>query len=166
MANTVNPRGFSPVQPILRMRNYVKTSNGKIFPGDAVVLRPDGKAYVSATAGTTIAGVAAAYATAAATNVLVYDDPAQQYYIQDDGVSGTLAQADIGAGFNIVVTAGNTTYLKSAQALDTDTKNTATAARACVLLGFHPDDTVGKNVRCRVSFNYAKNPQTRGSTFM
>ena len=166
MANTANPRGFSPVQPILRMREYVKGTATKFFPGDAVVLRPDGKLYVAATAGTTLAGVAVGYSTAAATRALIYDDPNQQYYIQDDGVGGTLAQADIGAGMDIVVTAGNTTFLKSAQAADTSTKNTATGARALLLLGFHPDDTVGKYVRCRVVFNAAKNPQTRGSTFM
>lgn len=166
MANTANPRGFEPVQPILRMRYYVKGTASKIYPGDAVVLRPDGKVYVAATGGTTLAGVAASYKTAAETSVLVMDDPDQQYYIQDDGVGGTLAQADIGAGFNIVVTAGNATFLKSAQALDTSTKNTATAANAAVLLGFHPSDEVGKYVRCRVVFNKAKNPQTRGSVFM
>jgi len=81
-------------------------------------------------------------------------------------VAATLAQADIGAGFDITVTAGNTTFLKSAQSLDTSTKSTATAARTLLLLGFHPDDTVGKYVRCRVVFNAAKNPQTRGTSFM
>jgi hypothetical protein len=165
MANTANPRGFTPVQPIVRMREYVKTSNGTIYPGDALALRPDGKVYVAATSGTTFIGVAAAYATATQAKVLVYDDPTQQFYIQDDGVGGTLAQADIGAGFDVVVTAGNATFLKSAQALDTSTKNTATAARAVVLLGFHPSDEVGKYVRCRVRWNFAKVPGTRGSTF-
>ena len=166
MANTANPRGFSPVQPILRMREYVRGTAAKWYPGDALAMRPDGKVYVAATSGTTILGVSVGYTSAAATRGLVYDDPNQQYYIQDDGVGGTLAQADIGSGMDIVVTAGNATFLKSAQAADTSTKNTATAARALLLLGFHPDDTVGKYVRCRVVFNAAKNPQTRGSTFM
>lgn len=148
------------------MRSYVKGTAAKIYPGDAVVLRPDGKVYVAATTGSTLLGVSAQYATAAATRILVNDDPNQQYYIQDDGVGGTLAQADIGAGFDIVVTAGNATFLRSAHALDTSTKNTATAARCLVLLGFHPDDAVSDNVRCRVTFNKAKMSQTRGSTFM
>lgn len=165
MANTANPRGFSPVQPILRMREYVKGTATKLFPGDAVKLRPDGKAYVAVTAGATLAGVAASYATAAATSVLLYDDPQQQYYIQDDGVGGTLAQADIGGGMNIVVTAGNATFLKSAQAADTSTINTATGTRVLTLLGFHPDDTVGKYVRCRVIFTPGTTIQGR-STFM
>ena len=166
MANTQNPRGFSPVQPILRMRYYAKTSAQIMYPGDALVMRPTGLAHVSATAGTTFIGVAAAYAATASTTVLVYDDPNQQFYIQDDGDSATLAAADRGAGMDITVTAGTATWLKSKQALDTSTKNTATAARACLLLGFHPDDTVGKYVRCRVVFNKAKFAQTRGSTFM
>lgn len=165
MANRVNPRGFEPVQPILRMREYVKGTAAKFFPGDAIVLRPDGKVYVAATAGATIAGVAAKYVTAAGTRALLYDDPQQQYYIQDDGVGGTLAQADIGSGFNIVVTAGNATYLKSAQALDTSTKNNATGTRVLTLLGFHPDDEVSDNVRCRVIFTPGTTVQGR-STFM
>lgn len=165
MANTANPRGFSPVQPILRMREYVKGTATKFYPGDALVLRPDGKVYLSATGGATVVGVAAKYVTAAATRALIYDDPQQQYYIQDDGVGGTLAQADIGTGMNIVVTAGNATFLKSAQAADTSTKNAATGARTLILLGFHPDDEVGKYVRCRVTFAPALTVQGR-STFM
>jgi hypothetical protein len=165
MANTANPRGFSPVNPIIRSHYYAKTSAQIIYPGDAVVMRPTGLVHVSGVSGTTFVGVAAAYAATAATSVLVMDDKSQQYYIQDDGVAGTLAVADMGAGFDIVVTAGTATWIKSKQALDTSTKSTATAARALVLLGFHPDDTVGKYIRCRVSFNAAKFIQTRGSTF-
>jgi hypothetical protein len=147
------------------MREYVKGTAAKFYPGDAIVVRPDGKVYVAATAGATLAGVAVAYATAAATRALLYDDPQQQYYIQDDGVGGTLAQSDIGTGANIVVTAGNATYLKSSQSLDTSTKNAATGTRVLTLLGFHPDDTVGKNVRCRVIFTPGTTVQGR-STFM
>ncbi len=163
MANINNPRGFSPVNAVLRMREYVKGTAAAIYPGDAVGLRPDGKVYVAVTGSTTIAGVAQAYATAAATRVLVADHPDQQWYIKDDGVGGTLAQADVGAGFNIVVTAGNATFLKSAHAVDTSTKNTATAASALRLLGFHPSDEVGKYVRCRVRFTDANMIQTKAA---
>lgn len=163
MANPVNPRGFEPVNPILRMHYYTKGTATAIYPGDACGLRPDGKVYVAVTGATTVAGVAAAYVTATGTKVLLYDDPDQQYYIRDDGVGGTLAAADIGTGFNIVVTAGNATFLKSSQALDTSTKNAATAATPLKLLGFHPDDEVGKNVRCRIKFNDANLYQTRAA---
>lgn len=163
MANVNNPRGFSVVNPIIRMREYVKGTAAAIYPGDAVGMRPDGKVYVAVTGSTTIAGVAQAYATAAATRVLLADHPDQQYYIKDDGVGGTLAQADIGAGFNIVVTAGNATFTKSAHALDTSTKNNATGATPIRLLGFHPSDEVGKYVRCRIRFVDANMLQTKAA---
>jgi hypothetical protein len=166
MPNVQNPRGFSPVQPIIRMHYYAKTSAQIIYPGDAVVMRPTGLVHVAATSGTTFVGVAAAYAATAATSVLVMDSKEQEYYIQDDGVSGTLAVADFGSGFDITVTAGTATWNKSKQSVKTSTKSNATAARALLLLGFHPDDTVGKYVRCRVVFNAAKFVQTRGSIFM
>jgi hypothetical protein len=163
MANVVNPRGFSPVNPILRMREYVKGTATPIYPGDVVSLATDGKVYIRATGNTTLAGVAASYKKATDTKVLVMDHMDQQYYIQDDGVGGTLAQASIGNGFNIVMTAGNATFLKSAQALDTSTANAGTGARSVVLLGFHPNDEVGKNVRCRVRIKPAANIQERDS---
>lgn len=163
MANVNNPRGFEPVQPILRMREYVKGTATAIYPGDAVSLATDGKIYLRATGNTTLAGVAVSYKKATDTKVLVYDDMDQQYYIKDDGVGGTLALANFGNGFNIVMTTGNATFLKSAQALDTSTANAATGTRQVVLLGFHPDDEVGKYVRCRVRIKPAANIQERDS---
>jgi hypothetical protein len=168
MPNVANARGFSPVHsgPGLTMNYYAKTSARIMYPGDALILKADGLTYIAATTGVTIAGVCAAYAATNATRVLVYNDPNQQYYIQDDGIGATLAAADIGSGFNITVTAGTATWLKSTQSLDTSTKNNATGARPLLLLGYHPDDTVGKYVRCRVTFNKALMAQTRGSTFV
>ena len=155
MANVVNPRGFSPVNPIIRMREYVKSTAAAIYPGDMLSLATDGKVYIRATGNTTLVGVAMTYKTAASTDkILVADHPDQQYYIQDDGVGGTLAQTNVGNGFNIVMTAGNATFLKSSQALDTSTASgTTTATLQVKLLGFHPNDEVGKNVRCRVRVN-------------
>lgn len=154
MANTANPRGFSPANPILRMHYHKKTTSQIMYPGDAVSLAADGKVYLRSTGNTTLAGVVAGYAAAATTDVLLFDDPDQQYYIQDDGVSGTLSQASVGNGFNIVMTAGTATWNKSKQALDTDTGSATTSATLQLrLLGFHPSDEVGKYVRCRVKFN-------------
>jgi hypothetical protein len=168
MPNVNNPRGFSPVHsgPGLTMNYYAKTSAKIMYPGDAVVVRSDGLAYTAGTNSTTIAGVAAAYAATAARQVLVYNDPNQQYYIQDDGIAATLTPADIGAGFSITVSPGSATWNKSTHALDTSTRSTGTAARPLLLLGLHPDDQVGKYVRCRVTFNKAMMLQTRGSVFV
>lgn len=164
MANINNPRGFSPVNPILRMRYYTKGTATAMYPGDIVSLATDGKVYLRASGNTTLAGVVVGYKTATDTSVLLYDHPDQQYYIRDDGVSGTLSQASIGNGFNIVMTTGNATFLKSAQALDTNTGSGTTSATLQVkLLGFHPDDTVGKYVRCRVRINPLAHIQERAT---
>lgn len=160
MANTANPRGLEPVQPILRMRYYTKGTNAAIYPGDVVKMGTDGKVVVSTAGSVEQVGVAQAYASATATSVLVLDDPHQQYYVQDDGVGGTLAQTNVGNNADIVATAGSTTYFRSKQSLDTSGVTSATANLR--ILGFHPDDTIGKYVRCRVLLNEMHQTKTAG----
>ena len=164
MANVNNPRGFEPVQPILRMREYTKgtAATAIFYPGDVVGLRPDGLVNLIATATTTIAGVVVGYTKAATTKVLLMDDMDQQYYIKDDGVGATLAQSSVGNVANIVMTTGNATFLKSSQSLDTSTAVATTSATFQLrILGFHPDDEIGKYVRVRVRFNSLANYQER-----
>jgi hypothetical protein len=164
MANINNPRGFEPVAPILRMQEYTKGTATAMYPGDIVSLATDGKVYVRATGNATLAGVVMSYRTAANTRVLLADHPDQQYYLKDDGVGGTLAAANIGNGANLVMTAGNATFLKSAVALDTSTVSGTTSATLQVkILGFHPDDEVGKYVRCRVRVNPLAHIQERAT---
>lgn len=151
MANPNNPRGFEPIQPILRMNRYTKTTAAAIFPGDAVSLPTSGKVAVTTAGNIEMVGVAAAYAAAADTDVLVMDSPDQQYYCRDDGVGGTLAVASIGGNLDHVATAGDTTFFKSKHALDTSTITTAAAGFR--VIGIHPDDEVGKYARFRVVIN-------------
>lgn len=162
MANVANPRGFSPVNPILRMQYYTKGTAAAMYPGDVVSLAGDGKVYLRTTGNTTLAGVVMGYKSATDTTVLLADHMDQQYYLQDDGVGGTLAQTSIGGAANVVMTAGNATFLKSAQALDTSTFSATTSVALQVkILGFHPSDEVGKYVRCRVRINPRANIQER-----
>jgi hypothetical protein len=151
MANTANPRGFELIGSPLSLNYYIKTTSAAIYPGEAVVMASDGKVIRVAAGGLEAVGVAQSYAAAATTTVLVADSPLQEYYIQDDGVSGTLAVTSIGLNADIVATAANTTFLKAKMSLDTNTAVTSTFQLR--ILGFHPDDEVGKYIRCRVRFN-------------
>jgi hypothetical protein len=133
------------------MHRYPKSTAAAIYRGDLVVLPTAGKVAVAAAGGVEIVGVAAQYASAADTTVAVYNDPDQHYYIKDDGASATLARTDVGKNADIVATTGDTTFLHSKHVLDTDSATIATAQLR--ILDFHPDDEVGKYVRCRVVIN-------------
>ncbi len=151
MANTAAPFGFRLIQPLLGANWYVKGTNAAIYQGDLVKTATAGKAVVATAGDIELLGVAMGYAAATATSVLIADNPDQQYYIQDDGVGGTLAVTSINLNADVVATAGNATFLASRHSLDTS--NAQTTAANLRILGFHPDDTVGKYVRCRVVIN-------------
>ena len=157
MANTDNPNGASPASRVLRMTLYPKSTAAAIYKGDFVTIPAAGK-VAAVTAGLAeVLGVSVGHALAGDTEILVYDDPDQTFYIQDDGTGGTLAAADVGLNADIVATAGNTTFLKSQMELDTSSKQTTT--QQLRLLGKHPSDSWAKQVRCLVVINehvYAK----------
>src|SRR5574342_1330829 len=94
MANADNPRGAYPAGAVLTMRWYPKTA-AAIFPGDLVVADANGLVSSATAGGIELLGVAVTYEPAADAEVLVYDDPDQQYYMQDDA-SWTAAEARIG----------------------------------------------------------------------
>lgn len=157
MANVRNRKGLELATPLMSSHWYPKSTAAALFPGDAVVMAATGKVGRAAAGGVEILGANLAYAAATATDVLVADDPDQQYYINDDGAGGTLAATDVGLNFDIVVAAGNTTTLKSNMELDTNTG--ATTNGQLRLLDKHPDDDWADYVRCRVVINehhYAK----------
>lgn len=122
MANSDRPSGLRPYGAILRCTPY--TAGAVIYPGDAVHLEADGKVD-PAVASEAIIGVAATYASADGDEVLVWDDPDQKFVVQDDGVSATLSQTNVGRNYNIVATAGNSTYKQSRMELDADSGATA-----------------------------------------
>lgn len=152
MANVNNPRGLEPVQPLLGMHRYPKSTAAAIYPNDAVILLTSGKVGVATAGSIELLGAAMQYATATDEFILVADDPDQQYYIKDDGVGGTLARTDVAKNADLEVTGtGGATYLKSSHRLDTS--GVTIAAAQLRILDFHPDDEVGKYVRCRVVIN-------------
>lgn len=115
MANSDRPAGLRPYGAILRCTPY--TAGATIYPGDAVHMEADGKVD-PAVASEAIIGVAATYASADGEEVLVWDHPEQRYVVQDDGVSATLSQTSVGLNYNLVATAGNSTYKVSRMELD------------------------------------------------
>lgn len=151
MANSNKPQGFRPVGRVLRCRPY--TAGAAIYPGDAVKVSSDGKVD-PASASDALLGVAASYASADGVEVLVYDHPDQEFVVQaDDGT--TLAQADVGLNFNIVATAGNSTYKRSRMELDSSSGVTTPSTLPLRLLGYSREqgNTAGEFAECIVVIN-------------
>ena len=126
MANLDRPKGFVIYGDVKHLGLY--QSGSEVFPGDAVVLAGDGRIDTAAAGdGTQLLGIAANYASAADVDVMVYDDPDQEFSIQMDE-SEFNVQDDIGESCNIVATAGNATYKHSRHEADSsDIAVTATA---------------------------------------
>lgn len=150
MPNTNAPFGAVAVGPILCANVYPKATNAAIYPGDFVKLTAAGTAAVATAGDVELLGVALGYAAASAAEVLVADDPDQQYYVQDSGSGGTLTASAVGNNVDLVATAGNATYLRSRHAAS----SVATSATAQLrILDKHPADEWGKYVRLRVMIN-------------
>src|SRR5574341_624363 len=112
------PRGFIPCGRILTTHEYIATA-GAIYPGDLVAMSPTGKVIVATAGSTQLVGVSAAYKKTNGTTVLFYDDPDQQYWVQDDGSGSTvLVTTHIGLSADVLATAANTTLIKSQHELD------------------------------------------------
>jgi hypothetical protein len=158
MANLDQPMGFSPKGDVKRCREYVAAS--AIYPGDCVTLDSAGKAAVAA-AGNPLLGVAAEYASGDGQPVKVWDDPDQEFMGQADG-SDVDAQTDIGLNYNILATAGNTSYKISRQEIDSSTGATNSDQQLKLLrIDPRPDNALGAQVDCIVIVN---NHQLKGGT--
>lgn len=151
MPNQRNPAGAVPIGPILQANVYPKATNAAIYPGDFVVMRAAGDVAVATAGNAELLGVALGYAAASAAEVLVADDPDQQYYLQDDGVGGTLAATHVGNNINLKADPGNSTYLRSRHAAAAN--SVTTAAAQLRILDKHPADDWGKYTRLRVVVN-------------
>jgi hypothetical protein len=147
------PRGFLPFGRIISTHHYVGGATA-IYPGDLVVMNAGGKVTVAAAGGTQIMGVAASYKTATGTTVIVYDDPDQQFIVQDDATGTTvLTQAAVGLNFDILATTGSATLLKSKHELARGGASTTqtTASAQLRLLGII--SATGANSLVRVQLN-------------
>lgn len=150
MANKDIPRGFEPVGKV--RQSIELTAGGRIFPGDCVHFEADGKVDAAA-ANEAIAGVALSYADADGDPVLVCTDPNQLYRVQADE-DDIDAQTDINLNYDILATAGDTTYKQSRQELDSDSGNTtATLQLKLLKVEARPDNALGAQVDCIVKIN-------------
>ena len=151
MANSDKPRGFRPYGDIIRVVPY--TAGAAVYPGDAVHLENDGKVD-PAVASEALLGVAASYAAADGDEVLVWDSPDQKFIVQSDNGT-TLAQTAVGLNYNIVDTAGDSTYKQSRQELDSDSGATTPSTLPLRLIAFDREqgNAAGEFAECIVQIN-------------
>lgn len=149
MANADRPKGFRPAGKVLNQRVYV--AGGTVYPGDAVKMNNAG-AIVVAAASDALIGVAAAYATSG-NEVAVWDDPDQEFEVQADEAEVD-AQTDVGLNYNIVATAGNSTYKMSRMELDSSTQATdSVLPLRLVAISRAVGNAGGAQAKCRVKIN-------------
>lgn len=159
MANVDRPKGLRPYGDVLRETPYI--AGATIYPGDAVHMEDDGKVD-PATASESIIGVAATYASADLSEVIVWDDPDQKFIVQAD-TGTTLAQTAVGLNYDIVATAGNSTYRVSRMELDSDSGATSSVL-PLRLLAFDKavGNAAGEHADCVVMINNHQASQGAG----
>jgi hypothetical protein len=179
MANANNPRGFVPIRNAGSTGEtggvemfYVPASDGTaLYIGDPVVRNGSADAagvpaVVMATAGGAITGIVEGFvpngtvdiagyrAASTAAYVLVRTDPDTLYEIQEDGVGGQLAAADIGLNADFIVAAGTAYNKRSGTMLDTSTKaTTITLPLKIMSLAQRPGNDFGAYAKVWVKIN-------------
>jgi len=149
MANRDQPQGARPLGEARRVQEY--TAGAEVFPGDFVHLEADGLVDPSVVA-ENILGVALDHATASGQLLKVSVDPEQIYVIQADG-SDVDAQTDIGNTFEILATAGDTTYNQSRMEVDSSTFGTSTQQLVLIGIDNRDDNALGAQVDCLIKIN-------------
>jgi len=151
MANPDRPQGATPKDQVKRQAEYV--AGARCFPGDLVSMQDDGKVDPSSGGTEKPLGVCMSYADADGDKMLVADHPDQRWIIQADEADID-AQTDIGLNYNLVSTAGDTTYNISRQELDSSS-GAITATLPLRLLSVEPraDNALGAQVECIVVIN-------------
>lgn len=148
MANKDLPCGFVPHGRVLHAQIYQAGST--IYPGDMVRLASDGQVD-AVTAGQTMIGAAIGYATVGQ-DILVSDAKEQVYICQADETEVD-AQTDVGNVFDVVATAGDSTYKVSRQELDSSTVSTTSGGLLLIGTEGRVGDALGTNVKCLVRIN-------------
>ncbi len=150
MANANRPQGFRPSGDALRESPY--TAAGTIYPGDLVKMDNSGRIVVCAAGVAGSVGVAVNYA-ASASEVMVWDHPDQKFVVQaDDGT--TLAQTGVGLNYDLVATAGNSTYRQSRMELDSDSAATDSNLPLRLLgVSREVNSAIGEFAKCVVRIN-------------
>lgn len=179
MANANTPRGLVPLRDAGSQPHnggvemfYVPASDATaLYIGDPVIKNGSSDAaglagVIMATAGGAITGVVVGFmpngttdimgyrAASTAAYVLVNTDPDTLYEIQEDGVGGQLAAADIGLNADFIVAAGSVYNKRSGTMLDTSTKaTTATLPLKIVGLSQRPGNEFGAYAKVLVKIN-------------
>lgn len=117
MANKDQVKGLEPFGKVLNARVYV--AGGTVYPGDIVTMGSGGTVAAAAAGTTANIGVALNYAVSGG-DVLVADNPEQEFLVQADDAT-IAAQTNLGLNYNITVGTASTLYKKSAMALDAST---------------------------------------------
>jgi hypothetical protein len=139
-----------PKGELLRVNKY--TASEAIYPGDAVNMGSAGKVE-PADASEALLGVAISYASADAATVMVADHPEQLYVVQADG-SDISALSAFNLNYNLVATAGNSTFKSSRMELDSDSgATTATLPLKLLEIDRRVDNAYGAYVDCIVKIN-------------
>lgn len=128
MANKDIVSGCKPYGAVLRLSPY--TAGGTIYPGDPVKQDNAGQ-VVAGTAGSTVRGVAAAYAVSGET-VLVWDHPDQLFECQSDDATID-ALTDMNLNYQFIFGTPSTLYRRSGVEIDGDTGVTNSNYQAKVL---------------------------------
>lgn len=180
MANTNTPFGFKPVREAgsgphnggVNQYTHLAADGTALYIGDPVIKSGSADAsgmypsVIRATAAGAITGVVVGFVPDGVTNtagygaastlyyVLVADDPDQLFEIQDDGVGGAIAAADIGLNADFIVAAGNAYSKRSGVMLDTSTKAT-TAGLPLKIVGLtpRPGNELAANAKVLVKIN-------------
>jgi hypothetical protein len=162
MANANTPFGLKPVRDAasgtesggLEMFYHAAADGTALYIGDPVIKSgsSDGAGVASvirATAAGPITGVVMGFVPDGTTNangygaastayyVLCTTDHTEAFIVQEDGVGGQLAAADVGLNADFIVAAGNAYSKRSGVMLDSSTKAT-TAALPLKILGLAP----------------------------
>lgn len=120
MANKDQVKGLEPIGRIRHTAIYV--AGGTVYPGDIVTMGSGGTVAAAAAGTTANIGVALNYATSG-NDVLVADDPVQEFVVQADDAT-IAAQTNLGLNYNITVGTASTLYKRSAMACDASTSAT------------------------------------------
>lgn len=150
MPNSNNPYGFKPWdnggKPIAP-RKYVKGTATALYPGDVVMANSSGEVVVATTAAR-ILGVAAEYKAAAATDILVYDDPNMVFEAQ---CSADFAATNVFNNCDIVANSADTTLLQSNHTINSSTFGTTASLQFKVIgLIAQAENAVGSYARIKV----------------
>jgi hypothetical protein len=100
-----------------KLKKYLNSTTTDTFRGDVVAVAANGRVHriATTTGSANIIGVAANHVDASASSdaqeIWVYDDPDQQFLIQDDGtgVTTTTVRQSVGSTFPLIIGAGSTT---------------------------------------------------------